>query len=77
MEVIRGLARTKTVLLISHRLANGEKADRIYVLDQGRIAEQGDHRELLEKNGIYAKMYKAQKALEEYGLTAEKRRATA
>ena len=77
MEVIRGLARTKTVLLISHRLANGEKADRIYVLDQGRIAEQGDHRELLEKNGIYAKMYKAQKALEEYGLTAEKRRETA
>ena len=77
MEVIRGLARTKTVLLISHRLANGEKADRIYVLDQGRIAEQGDHRELLEKNGIYAKMYKAQKALEEYGLKAEKRRETA
>lgn len=77
MEVIRGLARTKTVLLISHRLANVKKSDRIYVLDQGRMAEQGSHEELLKKNGVYAKMYRTQRNLEEYGLCTEERRAGA
>ena len=77
MEVIRGLARTKTVLLISHRLANVKKSDRIYVLEQGRMAEQGSHEELLKKNGVYAKMYRTQRNLEEYGLCTEERRAGA
>lgn len=77
MEVIRGLARTKTVLLISHRLANVKKSDRIYVLEQGRMAEQGSHEELLKKNGVYANMYRTQRNLEEYGLCTEERRAGA
>lgn len=67
MEVIRELAGEKTVLLISHRLANVEKSDRIYVLKDGEIAEEGRHEKLLEKNGVYAEMYRIQKNLEEYG----------
>lgn len=68
MEVIRELAQEKTVLLISHRLANVEKADCIYVLEKGKIAEQGRHEELLERNGSYAAMYRAQRNLEQYGI---------
>ena len=64
MERIRAMAGTKTVLLISHRLANVEPADRIYVLRDGRTAECGNHRQLLEQDGEYARLWKAQQALE-------------
>ena len=67
MEAIRALAKTKTVLLISHRLANVVEADRIYVLDKGQVAESGTHQELLGKNGAYRRLWDAQAALEHYG----------
>ena len=66
MAQIQKLAKTKTVILISHRLANVVAADRIYVLDQGSIAESGDHDTLLGRNGAYAKLWNAQQELENY-----------
>ena len=77
MEVIRKLAETKTVLLISHRLANVKKSDCIYVLKNGKIAEQGKHEELLNLCGVYKKMYDTQRNLEKYGLEKEERGKTA
>ena len=66
MAEIRALARTKTVLLISHRLANVADADQIYVLAGGRVAEHGSHPELLARGGAYARLWNAQQALENY-----------
>ena len=73
MAQIHALAKTKTVILISHRLANVVKADNIYVLEKGNVAESGSHAELLTKNGTYAKLWNAQQDLENYtkGGTAE------
>ena len=67
MDVIRALAREKTVLLISHRLANVVEAQQIYVLEQGAVAERGTHRQLLEQGGLYRRLWDAQYALEHYG----------
>ena len=67
MAEIHELARTKTVILISHRLANVVQADNIYVLDAGNIAESGSHAELLKNHGLYEKLWDAQQALENYG----------
>lgn len=64
MNRIRAMAGTKTVILISHRLANVEPADRIYVMQDGRTAECGTHTRLLAQNGEYARLWKAQQALE-------------
>ena len=52
MEVIRELARTRTILLISHRLANVVESDRIYMLQNGQVVQSGTHRELMEKGGL-------------------------
>jgi ABC-type transport system involved in cytochrome bd biosynthesis fused ATPase/permease subunit len=60
METIRELAGEKTVLVISHRLANVTEAGIIYVMERGGIAESGAHSALLVRGGIYAKMYGAQ-----------------
>jgi ABC-type transport system involved in cytochrome bd biosynthesis fused ATPase/permease subunit len=57
----------KSVLLISHRLANITKADCIYVMENGKVEESGTHGELLQKNGLYRKMWNTQQALEQYG----------
>ena len=65
LDNIHRLARDKTVILISHRLANVEGADRIYVLAGGQLAQSGTHGQLLEVGGEYARMYRAQKELEE------------
>lgn len=67
MEEIRTLAKTKTVILISHRLANVADADNIYVLDNGTVSESGTHDELLQKQGRYADLWNAQQALENFG----------
>ncbi len=66
MEQIYLLAKEKTVILISHRLANVVSADRIYVLDGGKVAESGSHDELLTKNGAYSQLWNAQQELENY-----------
>lgn len=67
MDVIHELARTKTVLLISHRLANVVESDQIYFLKNGEIQEHGKHEELLQKNGEYRHLYESQMMLENYG----------
>ena len=66
MAQIHALAGCKTVILISHRLANVTLSDRIYVLDHGSVVESGTHRELLAQNGLYASLRNAQQALENY-----------
>lgn len=69
MALIRELAETgeKTILLISHRLANVVSADRIYVMDAGNVTEQGTQEDLLSQSGTYAKLWNAQQSLENYG----------
>jgi ABC-type transport system involved in cytochrome bd biosynthesis fused ATPase/permease subunit len=67
MAQIFDLAKTKTVLLISHRLANVVGADCIYVMENGSVAEHGTHQELLAQNGLYAKLWDTQQALENDG----------
>lgn len=64
MEQINNLAKTKTIILISHRLANVVSADNIFVLDNNTVAESGNHKNLIEKNGVYAKLYSLQQELE-------------
>lgn len=66
MTQIYALAKTKTVILISHRLANVVEADNIYVFDQGNIVEEGNHKALLLQHGVYAKLWNAQQELENY-----------
>ena len=67
MNVIHELAKTKTVLLISHRLANVIKSDHIYFLLNGEIKENGTHIELMKQNGAYKHLYETQTAVENYG----------
>ncbi len=71
MEVIHELSLTKTVVLITHRLANAENAQKIYVLDAGCLKEQGSHDELMKADGLYSTMYNAQMKLERYGMEAQ------
>ena len=59
-ESLRRLALGRTVVLITHRLGSVRNADRIYLLHQGRIAEEGDHASLLALGGRYAEMYRLQ-----------------
>ena len=66
MAQIHDLAKTKTVILISHRLANVAAADNIYVLDGGKVTEHGSHAALLARSGAYAKLWNAQQELENY-----------
>lgn len=70
MEVIRELARRKTVILISHRLANVVDADQILVMKDGVIEETGVHAKLMEKKGYYSSLYETQQELERYAKEA-------
>jgi ABC-type multidrug transport system fused ATPase/permease subunit len=56
-EAIETLMKNRTVILIAHRLSTVINADQIIVIDKGTIAEVGKHQELLDKNGIYTKLY--------------------
>lgn len=67
MKVIRELSGTKTVLLISHRLANVVESDRMYMMEQGRLMQSGTHEELIKEEGAYRNLYNSQKELEAYG----------
>ena len=67
LAVIHELARTKTILLISHRLANVVGSDCIYMLKEGRMLESGTHDELMKRRGDYSRLYAYQKELEQYG----------
>lgn len=68
MKQIESLAGGKTVILISHRLANVVNADNIYVMNSGVVAESGTHEQLVKAGGEYAKLWNAQMSLENYGL---------
>ena len=72
MAQIHALAGRKTVLLISHRLANVTASDEIYVLERGNIVQHGTHEALLKQGGAYAALWSAQQALEHYGEEAAK-----
>ena len=67
MDVIHEMAKTKTVLLISHRLANVVQSDQICFLKDGQIKERGKHEELMALDGDYRHLYESQRALENYG----------
>jgi ATP-binding cassette, subfamily B, bacterial MsbA len=59
-QAIDDLSRDRTVLVIAHRLSTIQKADQIAVFDQGRVAEVGSHRQLLQQNGLFAQLYEMQ-----------------
>ncbi len=67
MQIIHQLAKIKTVVLISHRLANVIDSDVIYVMDEGRIVESGNHQQLLDLKGSYYELWQSQQSLENYG----------
>lgn len=67
MDSIHELAKTKTVLLISHRLFNVISSDNIYMLKDGEIAESGTHEQLMKKSGEYFRLFESQRKLEEFG----------
>ncbi len=66
VEQIHKLAKSKTVIMISHRLANVVNADCIYAMDSGNIAECGTHSKLIKNGGLYSKLWKSQQSLENY-----------
>lgn len=66
-DTIYTLKNKKTILVISHRLANVINSDKIYVLDKGKIKEVGNHEELMKKDGLYSEMSKNQEDLENLG----------
>lgn len=69
LQTIRALAdRGKTVIMVTHRMANAADADHVVVFEHGRVAEQGTHAELMRVNGTYAKLFHAQQTVENIGL---------
>ena len=69
LQIIRALAnRGKTVIMVTHRMANAADADHVVVFEHGRVSEQGTHAELMRANGTYAKLFHAQQTVENIGL---------
>lgn len=69
LQTIRALAdRGKTVIMVTHRMANAADADHVVVFEHGRVSEQGTHAELMRANGTYAKLFRAQQTVENIGL---------
>ena len=66
MEIVQDLAREKSVILISHRLANVTAADKILYMEQGKIAESGTHEQLMAQNKAYAALFNKQQELEHF-----------
>ena len=64
MNLVREMSHKKTIILISHRLANVVDADNIYVMEQGNVVQSGTHKELLAHDGIYKSLWDSQQALE-------------
>jgi ATP-binding cassette subfamily B protein len=69
---LRGVMRERTSIVVAHRISTVKDADEILVLDDGRIAERGSHNELLERNGLYAQMYRRQLLEEELEVDEER-----
>ena len=67
MSAIRAMRGKRTVILISHRLANVVDCDTIYTFAAGHVVEQGSHAQLLAAGGEYSRLYNTQRALEQYG----------
>lgn len=69
LQTIRALAdRGKTVIMVTHRMANAADADYVVVFERGRVTEQDAHAELMRANGTYAKLFQAQQTVENVGL---------
>lgn len=69
LQTIRALAdRGKTVIMVTHRMANAADADHVVVFERGRVTEQDAHVELMRANGTYAKLFRAQQTVENIGL---------
>jgi ATP-binding cassette subfamily B protein len=62
---LRGVMRQRTSIIVAHRISTVREADRIFVLDDGGIAESGTHDQLVARNGLYAAMYRKQLLEEE------------
>ena len=65
MDNIKAMSKNKSVIVISHRLANVVPADNIYYMESGEVKEKGSHDHLMNAQGGYAKLFNTQKALEE------------
>ena len=59
-DALENLMKNKTVMIIAHRLSTIKKMDRIIVIEHGKILEEGNHSELVEKNGLYARLWSLQ-----------------
>jgi ATP-binding cassette subfamily B protein len=73
-RAITELAKGRTVVAIAHRLASVRHADRILVLDQGKLVEQGRHADLIERGGLYARLWAAQQQARDWELTISNRK---
>ena len=77
LQTIRALAnRGKTVIMVTHRMANAADADHVVVFEHGRVAEQGAHAELMRANGTYTKLFYAQQTVENVGMRTQTQQLT-